>query len=119
MIDDQDLPVDLGPLKAEMDHRALQVTSRVLERITDLRARDRVRSDVFLDVQRRLARFAWPGAIAAAISVLAILTTRSDERTHQPELFAVMVMGQSPAAKWIALGELPEIPELLQAMEPR
>ena len=119
MIDDQDLPVDLAPMKAELEQRAHRVSSRVLERIAGVRTRDRVRADVLQAVQRRLARFAWPGAIAAALSFLAILATRSDEPVDQPELFTVMVMGQTPAAKWIALGQPPEIPELLQAMQRR
>lgn len=101
--------MELGRLAEELERRAFRVTNRVLERIE---VRDGVR--------RRLARFALPGALAAALSFLAILATRrSDRPIEKPEVFAVMVMGQTPAAKWVALGEPPEIAELLQAMQRR
>ena len=119
MIDDQDPPMDLAPLKAEMERRAHGVTSRVLSRIAAERKLEQDRFDV-RGVQRRLARFALPGALAAALSFLAILATRENAPPERPgEVFAVMVMGQSPAAKWVALGQPPEIAELLRAMEGR
>ena len=120
MTDDQDQPVDLGPMKAELERRALGLTSRVLEQIGAARARAQTREAVREGVERRLARFAWPGAVAAALSMLAILATRNDHQPdQQAELFTVMVMGQTPAAKWVALGQAPEIQELLQAMQGR
>ena len=110
--------MDLGPLASELERRALRVTSRVVSRVESARAEARSRAEVREGVQRRLARFALPGALAAALSFLAILATRGhDLPAQKPEVFAVMVMGQTPAAKWVALGEPPEIAELLQAMQ--
>jgi len=119
MIDDQD-PVDLAPVKAEMERRAHRVTKRVLARVGAERTLEQDRVAVREGVQRRLARFALPGALAAALSFLAILATRENAPPERPgEVFAVMVMGQNPAAKWVALGQPPEIAELLRAMEGR
>ena len=115
MIEDQDHPMDLTSLAAELEHRASRVTSHVRQRVATVR-----RTEIGEEIQRRLARFALPGAIAAALSFLAILATRNhDSAAQQPEVFAVMVMGQTPAAKWVALGQPPEIAELLQAMQRR
>jgi hypothetical protein len=115
VIEDQDHPMDLKPLAAELEHRARRVTSHVLQRVATVR-----RTEIREGVQRRLARFALPGAMAAALSFLAILATRNnDSAAQKPEVFAVMVMGQTPAAKWVALGQPPEIAELLQAMQRR
>ena len=115
---DQDQPVDFAALTAELERRAGRVASRVVARVEAMRDEARGRAAVREGVQRRLARFALPGALAAALSFLAILATRGIDTTDQkPEVFAVMVMGQTPAAKWVALGEPPEIAELLQAME--
>ena len=120
MTEDQDQPVELGPFASEVERRALRVTSRVLERVEAWRDQEERRAEVHEGVQRRLARFALPGALAAALSFLAILATRgNDTPAQRPEVFAVMVMGQTPAAKWIALGQPPEIAELLQAMQRR
>ena len=120
MIDDQDTPIDLSPLKAEMEHRAHGVTRRALSRVAAERKLEQDRIDVREGVQRRLARFALPGALAATLSFLAILATRGTAPPERPgEVFAVMVMGQNPAAKWVALGQPPEIAELLRAMEGR
>lgn len=120
MIDDQDQPADLAPLKAEVELRAQLVTNRVLARMGVDRKLEQHRMEVREGVQRRLARFALPGALAAALSFLAILATRGNDTPEQPgEVFAVMVMGQTPAAKWVALGQPPEIAELLQAMRGR
>jgi hypothetical protein len=120
MIDDLDPPVDLAPLKAEMERRAPGVTNRVLARVGAARKLEQNRNEVREGVQRWLARFAVPGALAAALSFLAILATRGNDTPERPgEVFAVMVMGQTPAAKWVALGQPPEIAELLRAMEGR
>ena len=120
MIDDLDPPVDLSPLRARMDRRAQALTSRVMARVGAERRAEQDRQELREGVQRRLARFALPGALAAALSALAILATRSAHTSSQPgEVFAVMVMGQSPAAKWVAQGQPPEISELLQAMQSR
>ena len=120
MIDDQEQPVDLAPLKADLELRALRVTNRVLARVGAERELELDRMEVREGVQRRLARFALPGALAAALSFLAILATRGNDTPVQPDqMFAVMVMGQTPAAKWVALGQPPEIAELLQAMRGR
>ena len=120
MTDDQDAPVDLNPLKTELERRAPRVASRVLARVAGERALGQDRIDVRHAVQRRLARFALPAALAAALSFLAILATRGNAAPEQPgEVFAVMVMGQTPAARWVALGQPPEIAELLRAMEGR
>jgi hypothetical protein len=119
MIDDQE-PVDFAPLKAEMERRAHGVTSRALSRVAAERKLEQDRLDVREGVQRWLARFALPGALAAALSFLAILATRGKEPPERPgEVFAVAVMGQTPAARWVALGQPPEIVELLRAMEGR
>jgi hypothetical protein len=115
VIDDQEQPVDLALLKPELERRAARVTERVLGRMASLRERERHRAEVREGVRRRLARFALPGALAAALSFLAILATRK-EASPPPEVFALMVMGQTPAARWVALGEPPGIAELLQAM---
>jgi hypothetical protein len=117
MIDEPDPPLDLSPLAADRDLRAARMSARVLDQVTAFRRQQAQRDEVREGVRRRLARFALPGALAAVISFLAILATGTRE-TPRPEAgrFAMMVMGQTPAARWIALDQPPGIEELLQAM---
>ena len=119
MIDESDQPMDLSPLKGDREFRAARLSARVLAQVAAFREHAAQRDEIREGVRRRLARFALPGALAAAISFLAIMATSS--RTTRPEVerFAVMVMGQTPAARWIALDQPPEIEELLQAMRGR
>lgn len=110
---EDDRPLDLSALAAGRDARADRLTARLMERVAAVRETERVRDDV----RRRLARFAFPGALAATIGFLAILAVGRRETPHpEPELFTLAVMGQTPAARWIALGQAPGIEELLQAM---
>lgn len=118
MTDDANQPLDLSPLAADRELRATRLTARVLGQVAAFREKAAQRDEVREGVRRRLARFALPGAIAAAISLVAILSSGSSGETPHPEVgrFALMVMGESPAARWIALDEPPGIEELLQAM---
>ena len=120
MIDDSEPPLDLSPLTADRELRATRLTARALGRVAAFRERAAQRDDVREGFRRRLASFALPGAIAAAISLVAVLTSDSTQ-TPQPDVgrFALMVMGETPPARWIALDQPPGIEELLQVMRGR
>jgi hypothetical protein len=118
MTEDQDHKVDLSPLAPDAERRAARMTSRVMERIGAFRDQETREADVSEAVRRRLARFALPAALAAAISFFAILLTGRDS-SRPPELFTVVILGSSPAAEWIVRDQPPEIPELLRALDDR
>lgn len=104
-MDDEDRPLDLSPLGDDADARARRVVEVVAARI----ARDR--AGVLGDVGRRLARYAIPATLAAAASVVALVSARP--RAATPDPFAVAVMGRGPTTRWVMQGRAPEHGELV------
>jgi hypothetical protein len=106
LTDQPDDPVDLSPLRSDLDARVERVTARVMDRIASTH-----RPTVVAEVLYLVGRWAWPTALAAAASI-AMIMTRQDRRPVT-EPFAALVMSESPAVRWVAEGDLPQVGELL------
>lgn len=113
MHDDDDRPLDLAPLAPDADARARRVVNTLAARIASERAGERAeeRAGVLHDIGRRLARYAIPAALAAAASVVALVSARP--RAGTPDPFATAVMGRGPATRWVMQGRAPEPGELV------
>lgn len=117
--DEEEAPVDLSALSADVDPRVVRVLSGLDARIAQARASERSAPPLGVGeaVRRRLARLALPAAVAAAVAVAAVI--RMERRSAAPgDVFVGLVLGDAePVAGWIAEGRRPAMPELIRLME--
>ena len=99
-MDDQmyEPPLDLSALRGDAEMRARRIVAGVSQRIGRDRARD--------GVERMLARWASPAALAAAASAAAVLLPN---HKREPDAFAAFVVPAGPAAVWVAKGGAPNM----------